>query len=151
MLDSALYQCFNHFRRCKCLNTSLALCLILLQFVIPFLHAHNGIDQSPPGLHIPGLEQLLANDSTQASNSVVVDTHLDLIIGVGSALETVDNDGLSLDAIYQLLLLLGICVSFVLPLIRLEQCKLRFLTLQSCFYNLLQISICTPRAPPYFS
>ena len=124
------------------------MCLILLQFVIPFLHAHSGIDQSPPGLHIPGLEQLLANDSTQASNPVVADTHPDLIIGVGSALEIADIDGLSLDTIYQLLLLLGICVSFVLPFIRLEQSTLRFLTLQSCFYNRLQISICTPRAPP---
>ncbi len=42
--------------------------LVLLQMVAPLLHAHSGIDSSPKGLHIPGLERFDTHAESQAQS-----------------------------------------------------------------------------------
>jgi len=40
--------------------------LVLLQMAAPLLHAHSGIDRSPEGVHIPGLEVFDTGEENQA-------------------------------------------------------------------------------------
>ena len=62
--------------------------LALLQFAMPFLHAHSGPDFSPDGFHMHGLQLVRSYDQPPDIQSLVSKIVLDgLIVSVGSAVK----------------------------------------------------------------
>ncbi|MEN8259295.1 MAG: hypothetical protein ABFS02_01690 [Pseudomonadota bacterium] len=57
--------------------------LVLLQLIAPLVHAHLGFDNSPPGIHVPGLEFVNApagdNDLQSATSNFTLDG---LVVGI---------------------------------------------------------------------
>ncbi len=78
--------------------------LVLLQFAMPFLHAHFGRDLSPEGFHIHGLDLARSYNHPPNLQPLITNIRVDgLIVSVGSAVQSdrrsdVSDDSQTIDA-----------------------------------------------------
>jgi hypothetical protein len=70
-------------------QTGLIVLLVLLQMVAPLVHAHSGIDRSPEGVHVPGLEVFDTDEESQARSTARYELYgqTGIIVGIASGLK----------------------------------------------------------------
>jgi len=63
--------------------------LVLLQMAAPLLHAHSGIDRSPDGLHIPGMERFDTGEESQVRSTAGSELYgqSGIIVGIATGLK----------------------------------------------------------------
>ena len=122
------------------------LCLVMLQFFAPFIHAHAyGLDDSKEhGIHIHSSEV-----STPSNNQVVINTQLSDQPSIG-AIVTVAN-GIKVskaDDIADNLAMLAVLFTIILIVFN-KSSPLKPSFLQAPKYHHTPYSLQSPRAPPY--
>ncbi|GEM_PF-2249994 len=76
----------------------IAVSLVLLQFAIPFLHAHSGHDLSPDGFHIHGFKVFSGDKQGHDIRALESKVSIGgLIVSVGSALQNDQREPTNVD------------------------------------------------------
>lgn len=124
------------------LQRPLIILLVLLQLVAPLVHAHSGQQESPEGIHLPGLE-------------FVNDQEIDVVFSTASAHSNYDGTIISISSGIQYKKLSSVSLEKVFLLTKVNQhhkadcllqltCRLEEIIIQHNFY----LRPGYPRAPP---
>lgn len=85
------------------LHKSLIMLLVLLQLVAPLVHAHSEQDESPEGIHLPGLEFVTGHDKGVVFSTTTSHTDYDgTIISVSSGIQYKNFSRASVEKVYLL-------------------------------------------------
>ena len=130
----------------KLSKNSLMMCLVMLQFIAPFIHAHAyGLDDSKVhGFHIHSDEVSTSSNNQDVANTQITDQSI-----VGAIITVANGIKISkADDIADNLAMLAVLFSIVL-IVFSKSTSLKLSFLQVAKYCHTPYSLQNPRAPPY--